>query len=312
MGKSNNRVAAVLVTYNRVELLQRAIKSLLEQSVAVDYIVVVNNNSTDGTRNYLDDIHDSKIKSIHLPVNTGGAGGFNAGMSYAHELNVDFIWIMDDDAIATPYALSELINSSLMLSEKMVDWGFLCSHVLSDDGECMNVPSISSKVNSTGYLDWPAFACDGVIGVDKATFVSVFLKTETVSQVGLPLKEMFIWGDDTEYTWRISNHFKCYYVSKSIVYHKRVLARALSLREENNTNRIKWFGYLFRNNIYNIRRYGNAKELLLYIFFIFRVFIGLLFKPSKYKFTKIKVLAGGLIHGFTFNPKVDFPKLRKF
>lgn len=43
-------VAAVLVTYNRVALLKRAIDSLLKQSVELKYIVIVNNNSTDGTR----------------------------------------------------------------------------------------------------------------------------------------------------------------------------------------------------------------------------------------------------------------------
>ncbi|HCB3284298.1 TPA: glycosyltransferase, partial [Klebsiella pneumoniae] len=55
-------VAAVLVTYNRVALLKRAIDSLLKQSVELKYIVIVNNNSTDGTRDYLDNNENDKIK----------------------------------------------------------------------------------------------------------------------------------------------------------------------------------------------------------------------------------------------------------
>uniref|UniRef100_UPI001033D924 glycosyltransferase n=1 Tax=Klebsiella pneumoniae TaxID=573 RepID=UPI001033D924 len=93
------KVAAVVVTYNRVELLKRAIDALLAQSVELEYIVVVNNNSSDATKDYLDSNQNKKIMPIHLSTNTGGAGGFSAGISFAHGLGVDYIWIMDDDAI---------------------------------------------------------------------------------------------------------------------------------------------------------------------------------------------------------------------
>lgn len=303
-------VAAVLVTYNRVDLLKRAIQSLLDQTVKIKYIVVINNNSTDGTKEYLESLDDEKIKFLHLAENLGGAGGFSAGLNFSSSLDVNYIWIMDDDAIATPHALEHLISAKDLLDGKSVDWGFICSHVLSDDDDCMNVPTISKKVNSTGYPSWPEYTASGIVGVDKATFVSVFLKKETVKAVGLPVKEMFIWGDDTEYTWRISNKYKCFYVANSIVYHKRVMAKSLSLEIEENRNRIRWYEYLYRNNFYSIRKHGNKKDLLIYLYFIFRTLFTVIFKSKKDKFRKSSIVFSGFFKGMFFNPKIDYPDIK--
>ncbi|MDE3913875.1 glycosyltransferase [Klebsiella pneumoniae] len=114
------KVAAVVVTYNRVELLKRAIDALLAQSVELEYIVVVNNNSSDATKDYLDSNQNKKIMPIHLSTNTGGAGGFSAGISFAHGLGVDYIWIMDDDAIPDINALSELLLADEHLEKNIL------------------------------------------------------------------------------------------------------------------------------------------------------------------------------------------------
>lgn len=302
------KVAAVVVTYNRVELLKRAIDALLAQSVELEHIVVVNNNSSDATKDYLDSNQNKKIMPIHLSTNTGGAGGFSAGISFAHGLGVDYIWIMDDDAIPDINALSELLLADEHLEKKHIESGFLCSHVVSDDNICMNVPGISKKTNETGYLDWPAFASVGIVGVDKATFVSVLFRRNVISEVGLPVKEMFIWGDDTEYTWRISKRYKCYYVANSIVNHKRVLAKSLSLSVEESISRIPWYGFLYRNSFYNIRKHGNIKEFLSYLNHVSKDFISILLHSKKYKMKKLYTLFHGVLSGLLFNPKIDYPK----
>lgn len=301
------KVSAVVVTYNRVELLKRAIDALLGQSAELAYLVVVNNNSSDATKDYLDSIQNEIIKPIHLSTNTGGAGGFSAGINFAHGLDTDYIWIMDDDAIPDENALMELLLADEHLTKNKIESGFLCSHVISDDNLCMNVPGISKKTNETGYLEWPTFASLGIVGVDKATFVSVLFRHKVISEVGLPVKEMFIWGDDTEYTWRISKKYKCYYVANSIVNHKRVLAKSLSLAVEDNVTRIPWYGFLYRNSFYNIRKHGNVKEFLSYLSHICKDFINILVHSKKYKMKKLYTLFQGAFRGMLFNPKIDYP-----
>lgn len=307
MNVIKHSVAAVLVTYNRVELLKIAIDSLEKQTIELKNIVVVNNNSTDGTEEYLRSIASDKIQFITLQKNTGGAGGFSAGINYAYKLNIDYVWIMDDDAIASPSALEELLKANDTLQYHSATPGFLCSHVLSDNEDCMNVPEISKKKNSTGYFSWPEFASKGIVGVDKATFVSVLISKDIVGEFGLPVKEMFIWGDDTEYTWRISNKYNCYYVANSVVYHKRVMAKSLSLATEDNLNKMPWYGLLYRNNFYNVRKHGKAKDYVFYFNYVLKDFCQVLFKAKNKKIKRLCIIIKGFISGIVFNPKIDRP-----
>lgn len=86
-------VVAVVVTYNRRELLKRNL-SCLRANRPVQSIVVVNNGSTDGTTEWLKEQKDLIV--IHQE-NVGGSGGFYRGIQHACQLKADWIWCMDDD-----------------------------------------------------------------------------------------------------------------------------------------------------------------------------------------------------------------------
>lgn len=303
MNVENKKIAAVLVTFNRVELLKLAVESLKAQSFYVDEIIVVNNNSTDGTKSYLDG--ERELRSIHLPNNTGGAGGFHEGVKFAVTLDVDYIWIMDDDAIATKDALLELIKASEKIKN---EWGFICSKVISDDNIFMSGPVISVKKNNSGYLNWAEYGEDGIIGVDKASFVSFFTQKKHVLKYGLPIKEMFIWGDDTEYSWRLSNQLDCYISCKSHVYHKRVDANALNIITESNLNRLNWYFYLYRNTFYNIKKHSTVLKIIKYSARCLVDIISIIIKAKDHRFRRVKIMLRGYLKGINFNPKVIFPK----
>jgi len=85
------RVCAVVVTYNRKDLLVECLEALRRQTGPLDAIYIIDNASTDGTpellrsRGYRDgavienplDGSEIIIRYVRLPVNTGGAGGFH-------------------------------------------------------------------------------------------------------------------------------------------------------------------------------------------------------------------------------------------
>ena len=94
------KTAAVIVTYNRKELLEENIKALLDQSEKLNKIFIIDNNSTDGTKSYLEQkgyLKNQTIEYVRLEKNIGGAGGFSVGTKYAYEKGFDFICLMDDD-----------------------------------------------------------------------------------------------------------------------------------------------------------------------------------------------------------------------
>ena len=184
-----NRICTVVVTYNRLSLLKDAIDALKAQTEPSD-ILVVNNGSTDGTKEFLDE--QTELLVIHQE-NLGGAGGFYAGMKYAAENGYDFAWVMDDDVIPEVDALKFLKDAYdlLSLKEKI---GFLCSTVVDREGIPVNNPCVDLKRNKTGDVSWNRYLSEGVVGVSSATFVSVFVPCSIIFEVGLPYKEFFIWG----------------------------------------------------------------------------------------------------------------------
>ena len=107
-----NKITAVVVSYNRKELLVDCIKSILSQTRKPDQVVIINNASTDGTLDTLKSMGYTTnpcIFIISMEKNIGGAGGFHEGIKYAYNNNADWIWCMDDDCIPYPDALELLL-----------------------------------------------------------------------------------------------------------------------------------------------------------------------------------------------------------
>ena len=107
------RVAAVLVTYNRKELLCECLDALLCQTTPIARIVLVDNASTDGTPELLAEkgyLENAVCDYHRMAVNTGGAGGFYEGVKRAYEAGFDWLWLMDDDVEPVPNALKKMLS----------------------------------------------------------------------------------------------------------------------------------------------------------------------------------------------------------
>ena len=134
------KVIAVIVTYNRKELLKECVEAVLNQDYKNCDILIVDNASTDGTREYVKELlKNNRVHYMNTGANLGGAGGFNFGIKEAYKLGCDFIWIMDDDCIVHKDSLVNLLNANDILNG---EYGFLSSKVLwKDNNICkMNVP----------------------------------------------------------------------------------------------------------------------------------------------------------------------------
>lgn len=283
------RVDAVVVTYNRKALLQECVDAILAQSVSVERLILIDNNSTDGTESFLKEkgyLDNPVIEYVKLPENIGGAGGFHEGMKKAREHQPDWVWIMDDDTVPTPTCLEELLHARKAIKGKV---SFLASAVRGMNHEAMNVPKLSRKQFSK-YTDWYEYLDQGIAQIVKATFVSLLINIEAINQCGLPWKEFFIWGDDSEYTQRIIRDYgPAYMVGKSLAIHKRVGSDELSLVKEQNKNRIPMYFYYYRNNLIGFWEYENALYRFLCMGKLGYDFFGVLFK-GKYKLKKMGVI----------------------
>lgn len=294
-------VCAVVVTYNRLELLKDAVSSLKKQDYPCD-ILVIDNGSNDGTKEYLD--REVGVSVIHQD-NVGGAGGFFTGMKRACELGYKFVWIMDDDVIPERDALSAIVKDYEFISSRE-EVGFICSQVLSEKGFTANVPKIDMSPNETGYADWAKYLEKGIIRVKAATFVSVFIPCKRIFELGLPYKDYFIWGDDTEYTQRLSTKYGCFMTGNSHIVHRRI-GGSLDIRNINNPYRIKMFRKYIRNNIHNHVLYESKMSTIKFVVYYILLSVKELFKGN---LDKTKTLLIGILDSLHFNPKIEFPNIQ--
>lgn len=294
-------VGIVVVTYNRIELLKEVINALRQQTYQDFQIVVVNNGSTDETPSWLKQQKD--IITL-TQENLGGAGGFHTGMKYVAEHGYEYCWIMDDDVICRPDALEELYKA--YHTEPNI--GFVCSLVVGLDGQPMNVPELGCLFLQEGkYPPVLSHVSDSdMVSVKSATFVSVFLSIKTISEVGLPYKEYFIWGDDSEYTMRIAYKHYCFVACRSIVLHKRRIQGSLTFKTETDPARMKNYFYMYRNQAHTflVDKHNGNVEKLYYRLKMIRE-IKELYKDG-YK-NQAKIVIKALWSLRKFKPQIQFP-----
>lgn len=296
------KIAAILVTYNRESLLKLSIENILSQSRPIDQLIIVDNDSRDGTSSLLNDFHQKfpdLIMIVKLNENIGGAGGFYHGMDIALQTGIyDFLWLMDDDCIPSESALNELIVAVDESMKHGVLPGFACSIVKHPEGQIANMNSPSLP------WDWHSPLGVGLNNVVKSTacsFVSVLIPSFYIKKVGLPLAEYFIWFDDSEYTMRLSKLSDGIVALKSHVYHHT--------KENIGVN----FGMVSPKSLWKYE-YGarNQSSYIMHHLSIFKWFVFMLrtnqqmFKSGcglKIKFSINKAILKGII----FNPKIRYP-----
>jgi rhamnopyranosyl-N-acetylglucosaminyl-diphospho-decaprenol beta-1,3/1,4-galactofuranosyltransferase len=209
-------VQAVVVAYNRRDLLEQALNALLHQSYPLARIHVVDNASDDGTADMVR--RQFPVVRLHgLGVNTGGAGGFAAGLAFALDDGADLVWLMDDDTIPSPSALEMLISARQRYRPAVP--AAVASRVVWTDGRDhpMNTPRIRPGVSAA---DRSAAVSVGCLPMRSASFVSTLVDANVVREVGLPEADFFIWNDDFEFTTRLLRNRTGLYCPASVVEHR--------------------------------------------------------------------------------------------
>ena len=288
------RIAAAVVTYNRKELLAECVGALLEQTYPVD-ILIIDNASTDGTRQELEElICQGKVQYINTGANLGGAGGFHVAVKEAVSRKYDYIWLMDDDTIPEKDALSALVQA---LKDTKGNFGFLSSKAVWKDGNVC-------RMNEQKFLDSEVINGKKFTICRQATFVSLFLPSRVVLQIGLPIKEFFIWGDDVEYTRRISEKYVCYYVPESVVLHKTANNEGSNIATD-DVSRMDRYRYAYRNEVYIARKENLSRKLYQISKIAFHI-VRVILKSHGYRWKKIKIIVGASVEGLKFRPSVEY------
>jgi len=209
-------VCAIVVTYNRKEMVRDCLNALRAQTRPLDKIIVVDNCSTDGTAKMLaKEFPETQIET--LAANIGGAGGFHHGIRSAHEEGYDWLWVMDDDTAAAPDALEQL------LAARSPEAGALAC-LIRDLRGCINaghhklVYGPLMLIRKPKELE-PSWNDDlpAILPLDANAFLGIMFPRTVVGQIGLPEADFFIYNDDTEYTYRVSRRWPIHLVTGAVI-----------------------------------------------------------------------------------------------
>jgi rhamnopyranosyl-N-acetylglucosaminyl-diphospho-decaprenol beta-1,3/1,4-galactofuranosyltransferase len=262
-------IAAIVVTHNRKVLLARCLESLTRQTRVPNLIILVDNASMDGTEDYLREtglLVGERVRYVRLPHNVGSGGGFARGMQAGLEAGADWLWIMDDDGIAEPNCLEELLSgpkatpgyvfNSVVIAPNGKDISF--GYHLYEKGRGLAGSRCIKKLEELEALNRPV-----VKGLAQF-FNSSLIHRQVVEAVGLPREGFFIRGDELEYVLRIQSHgFDTITVVASHFTHpdeQRIAFRFFGyVREYPVLSPMKQY-YLLRNTIIISKQYGLVQD----------------------------------------------------
>jgi rhamnopyranosyl-N-acetylglucosaminyl-diphospho-decaprenol beta-1,3/1,4-galactofuranosyltransferase len=283
VARGEPRVTAVVVTYNRRDLLLEALAAVHAQSRAADAVIVVDNASADGTAAAV----RSQFPGVHLAEltrNWGGAGGFAYGISLAlggvvgsgpaergvvgsgpaergvvgsgpaergvagpglaEPGGADLLWLMDDDTVPEPGALRALLAARDAYPGRQP--ALIASRVVWTDGRAhpMNTPRVKPFVSNG---ERAAAAAAGGTPIRSASFVSILVDAAECQRRGLPQADYFLWNDDFEFTTRLLRGNVGMLCPASVAVHKTATFGAT------NVDPGQRFFYEVRNKIWMLR-----------------------------------------------------------
>ena len=119
-----NLVSVIITTYNRKNQLSLTLKSILEQTYKNIEIIIVDDYSTDGTKDLIESKLlklDDRIKYIRCDKNSGLATARNKGILNS---NGEYFTFCDDDDLWMPNFIEEFVIVASMFDR---EWCFCCS-----------------------------------------------------------------------------------------------------------------------------------------------------------------------------------------
>jgi len=244
-------VAVVVVTFNRADLLAGMLDGLAAQTHEPDAVIIVDNASTDHTREVLDAHRGLHLQRVHLDENTGGAGGFRAGVQLAYDQGFDRIWLMDDDVVPAPDCLAILMaqDEACLMSVREDTQGHLVEKAATDF-DLSHPWAIRPKRGTVETTYGDRRAMPERVELHNIAFEGFLVRRDVVEAVGLPDESFFIFYDDVDFALRARRAgFRIWAVRDA------VLVRQLDFSQQHDL--AGWKGYYMYRNLFAVHfRYG--------------------------------------------------------
>lgn len=253
---TTKKIIVIIVTFNRRELLLKVLKAVANQTITPFKVLVVDNNSNDGTELAVKELKENFIEYYNTGDNLGGAGGFEYGFKKASNYEYDYLWLMDDDFLPSHNCLEELIAAPGKGIAQPVRYNL--------DGSCAELSPVIYDLNSPFLLNpkkvsvmnqYSKLKEEKYLDIAGVPFEGPLISREVVAKIGNPNPKFFIFYDDLDYSIRTRNAG----FSITCVYN----ARATRLLKNNQKNDLRsWKGYFMLRNLFYIHKFYGGNFLV--------------------------------------------------
>lgn len=279
-------IAAVVVTFNRKELLLKNINASFKQKRKLNRIIIIDNHSTDGTKEYvysnLDKNCQKEIDYVYLKENVGGSGGFSYGVQYAYEHGYDYLWLMDDDG--RPWNEDTLLNLvSYIDDNRLYNQPIMLNSLVQCDDNNLSFGEVQDgriiyKKEEIKYKELKGHC---------SLFNGTLISKELVQKIGFPRNDYFIKGDEKEYFARtLKNNIFNSTIVNSLYFHPSPIRwndlRVILGKRLFNNIEPGWKEYYnMRNVCLNNKMYERKYSWINFRFYLIRCFKIILFGDKK-------------------------------
>ncbi len=308
------KIAAIIVTYNRKTLLKQVLDTVIREINSFGTIIIIDNNSNDGTNFFLKEqgfinnsIEDyenigkitintkNDLKTIYLKLNEnlGGSGGYHYGVKLALEQEWDWLWFLDDDAMPKKGCLNTLLSYNnrysvlipLRESNKINYKEFPAIKFNLKNPFLVDIRDVEFYKKFKTINDFPE-----TIKVEDFSFEGPLIKRDVISKIGLPKKDIFISGDDTDYALRIRYKLK---EKLALITRAKIIRLKTDIKNEKTPYWKEY--YLNRNYYYTHFKYGEnifvkIKPFALFLGLVLKNIVKLNFDSKKFKINYFAII----------------------
>lgn len=226
---STPKVFIILLNWNNWQETQECLESLEKLDYVNAEIVLVDNGSTNGDTEKIRQLSlTPKPYTLHPIFNTenlGFAGGNNVGITYALEHGADYVMLLNNDAVAAPDFLTQLVEAAQgdttlgILGSRIYQYG--TEKVIFNGGKINKWLTKGEHLISSGTVPDDIKKDNVPYEVDYVTGAAMLLKREVIEKIGLMRKEYFLYYEDVDWCVRARRAgYKCILVPTSKVWHK--------------------------------------------------------------------------------------------
>jgi GT2 family glycosyltransferase len=236
-------IAIVIVTRNHLRDMQECLPSLAAQTRQDFTVVVSDNDSNDGTADWIRREHPA-VHLIENSANLGFAEGSNVGLRWAMAEGARYVVLLNPDTVVDPHWLDELVRSAEsdatvgVCQSKIYRYPATTPPVINTVGNTLHYLG----VGSCGHLDEVdrgQFAED--VEIPYASGAAMLVKADVVRDIGLLDADLFMYHDDLDWSLRarLRGH-RILLSAKSVIYHRYEFSRSAAKFFFIERNRLIW------------------------------------------------------------------------